>query len=269
MYEFPLALVFAGVPIPGRSNPYIVLVTPNTPIGVDVDVEESDKPLARVTGASLGWRFELAVKSFVDTVAARLEQPVSISLRVVLPSSLQYPPPASVYAAVTLAIVASVAEAGGYSMDPYEVLEAANSIDEEGGVGLDFIDAMRTAIVRGESIVYRRGEDSVPLSMGSRVELELVGEDDIGEDMSRQLDESVMAAVTRLGGMAVVAAVQKLRSSDFSHVFQLVSRVDNALFHLLYGVQTPEGPCKWTPSLQRVYGVCLEAGLGDKVEFTL
>lgn len=269
VYEFPLALPAAGVPIPGKSNPYLILVTPNTMVRIGVDVESSSVPQASIGGLRLGWRFEIAFKSFVDTLSARLEQPMKVRVDLAV-EKVAYPPPAPVYAAATLAVIHAVADAGGYSMEPHEVLEAANSIDSEAGVDLDYVDGLRTALTLSKSIVYRRGEEPVELNTNGRVEIELVGEEDIGEDYSGRTGENVLSAVTRLGGISVVEAVALIREGRVEEAFELVRRVDNALFYLLYSVNPPEGSCKWTPSLQRVYGVCLEGmGLGERVEFTL
>jgi hypothetical protein len=269
VYEFPLALPLAGVPIPGKSNPYIIVVTPNSAVRVSVDVDSSDVPRASVRGVRLGWRFEIAFKSFVDTLSARLEQPVKIEVSIDA-GRLSYPPPAPIYAATTLAVVHAVADAGGYHMEPNEVLEAANSIDSEAGVDLDYVDGLRAALTTAESIVYRRGEEPITLGTERRVELELVGEEDVGEDYTGKMGENVLSAVTRLGGISVVEAVALIREGRVDEAFELARRVDNSLFYLLYSVNPPEGECKWTPSLQRVYGICLRGvGLGETVEFTL
>ncbi|KSW11413.1 hypothetical protein CF15_00710 [Pyrodictium occultum] len=267
MYEFPLALVFAGVPLPGRENPYIILVSPNPLVYIDVDIDEAEVSSASVRGLQLGWRYELAVKSFVDTLSARLEQPLKVVVEVESP--LSYPPAASVYAATSLAVVKAVAEAAGYELDQREVLESASSVDEEAGVLLDYLDGLREALTTGRSLVYRRGEEPLGLSTGARLELELVGEEDIGEEAKEVLEDPIGSAVTRLSGLAVVEAAKRLREGD-TDVFRLVQRVDNAVFYLLYGAETPRAECKWTPSLQRVYGVCRPgAGVGDPVEFVL
>jgi len=269
VYEFPLALVFAGVPIPGKINPYIVLITPNPVFSIDVEVEESETTSTTIDGVRLGWRYDIAVKSFVNTLAARLEQPIKASIVIRTSDVITYPPAASIYAATTLAIVKSVVEAAGYELDSHEVLDSASSIDNEAGVGLDYIDGLRKAIMLGKSIVYRHGEEPVELFTGTKLELELVGEEDIGEEVVEVLGDSLLSALTRLSGLAVLEAVQRLRESreDF---FRLVQRADNAVFYLLYGVETPRTDCKWTPSLQRVYGICKPgAGLGDTLEFVL
>jgi hypothetical protein len=269
VYEFPLALVAAGVPIPGKSNPYLVLLTPKNMMRIEVDVDSSSVPQVIIKGLRLGWRFEIAFKSFVDTLSARLEQPIRVEVNLNT-NGLTYPPPASVYAAVTLATIHAVADAGGYTMEPHEVLEAANSIDSDAGVDLDYVDGLRTALTVSESIVYRRGEEHVELNTEQRVQLELVGEEDIGEDYSGKLSENILSAVTRLGGISVVEATTLIREGRVHEALELARRVDNSLFYILYSVNPPEGPCKWTPSLQRVYGICFgKTGLGDVVEFTL
>ncbi|MET1128747.1 MAG: hypothetical protein ABWW70_05475 [Thermoproteota archaeon] len=269
-YSHRLPIALLGVPFGERHNPYLVLVSSKPLLGLRVLVDEADgAPGARITGPSLGWRFELALKSFVDVLSSRLEQNLEVEL--VLDTKLSYPPPSSVYAVATISILRAVAEAGGYELSDEEVIEAARSIDEEAATWMDYIDALRTAAVRGKSLAYRHGEDAVPLGVGGSVELELVGEEDLGADVTSLMPSGVLSALVRFSGMAVIEAINSLRrGSRFSEVFNLASRADNATYYALYGVHPPQEGCKWTPSLQRVYAVCLAGeGLGDTVAFVL
>jgi len=268
---YRLALPLFGVPVLGKVNPYLVVVTAEPLVQVELELEEAEKPRASVEGARLGWRFELAVKSFVDTLSSRLEQPLAVRARVKVPG-VEYPPAASVYAALSLAIVEAVAEAGGYELSREELLQAASSIDQDAAVWLDYLDGLRAAILRGESIVYRSGEEPVPVGHGGRVELELVGEQDIGEDISPRLSDPLLVAAARLTGTAVLEAVSALQSGEASlgDLFPLVARVEDGLFYALYGAEPAGEGCKLTPSLQRVYGVCMAGkGLGERVGFSL
>jgi hypothetical protein len=270
-YVFPLALPVLGVPVLGKHNPYLVLVSPQLLVEVEVEVWEDEQPRASVEGLRLGWRFELALKSFVDALSARLEQPVAVALRARV-EGVEYPPAASIYAAATLAIVRAVAEAGGYELSSEEVYEAASGIDRDAAVWLDYLDGLRAAMLRGESLVFREGEDPVPLGLGDRVVLELVGEQDIGEDYSARMGDALLSAAARLAGVSVLSAVSALqrREARLVDVFPVAARVEDGLFYSLYGAEPAGEGCKLTPSLQRVYGVCLEGkGLGDRVEFSL
>jgi len=272
LVAYPLAVPLIGVPVPGRSNPYLAAVAPEARVNVGVEVYAAESVSSlRLEGLRLGWRLELALKSFLDTLAARLEQPLEAVLEASVPG-YEYPPPVAVYAAATLALVEAVSVQAGYSLSKEEVLEAASSIDREAATWLDYIDAVREAMVRGVSLVYREGEGAVSLEAGARLGLVLVGEEDIGEDYSQRLGDPVVSAVTRLGGVSVLDAVTKLREAREppTDVLLEAARVDNALFYLLYGAQPPEEGCKWTPSLQRVYGVCLPGRApGEGAEFTL
>ena len=269
-YTYPLALVFLGVPLPGKHNPYIVLVSREEVVRVEVSLGEAEKPSARLEPSGLGWRLELALKSFVDELSARLEQPLEAELRFSW-SRVEVVPAASLYAAATLALVTEVAEAGGYEMEPGEVLEAASSIDVEAGVWLDYLDALRRAMVEGRSMTYRHGEEPVLFEEGRRLELELVGEEDIGEDIAVKLGDNLLTAYARLLGLLVVEAAGALRSGDWGPGdFQVAARLENGAYYSLYGAEPPPEGCKWTPSLQRVYGVCRPgAGVGEAVAFTL
>jgi len=269
--RYPLALPVFGVPVLGKVNPYLVLASTQPLIGVEVELEEAQSPSVTVEGARLGWRFELALKSFVDALSARLEQPLAARLGVSV-EGVEYPPAAPVYAASTLALVEAVAEAGGYELDREEVLAAASSIDRDAAVWLDYLDGLRAAAYGAGSIAYRSGEDPLPLGVGGTVALELVGEQDIGEDVSTRMSDALLVGAARLAGSSVLEAVSALRRREagFGEVFALAARVDDALFYMLYGAEPAGGTCKLTPSLQRVYGVCLEgSGMGDRVVFSL
>lgn len=272
-YIMPLPLIYYGVPLPGKANPYIVLLSKNSGmVIVTISVEEAEKTSSvMIRGAKLGWRYDVAIKSFVDELSARLEQPLRIEIGIGV-ERLSYPPAASVYAVTTLALVQAISEQGGYELSPQELLQAANDIDQEGGVDLDFVDAMRTALVLKKSIVYRRGEDPVALDIGKEIELELVGEEDIGDDITDKLEDPLYSEITRLLGLNVIEVVNRLRkeSPDKEVDLSIYERIENAAYYTLYGANLPDPGCKWVPSLQRVYGIC-KAGmnLGDRVAFLL
>ncbi len=262
--KYPLAVPVLGVPIRGKHNPYLVLVSRNDVVEVRVDVEESSKPIVEVEGwPRLGWRLQLPLNSFVEVLSDRLEQP--LRTRIEYRCVFENVSSASIYAAITLEIVRSVAEAGGYEMTVDEVLKATASIDAEAGVDLDYVNAMRTAITRSHGIVYREGEE--PIDMELSVELELVGEEDTAGDFSNELSEEVVNALTRFAGVSTATAIARLRDGEsFSEVFRVGARIENALYYMLYGLQPPEEGCKWVPSLASGFAVCLPGkGLGVKV----
>ncbi len=273
-YRMPLVIAYYGVPLPGKSNPYIVLRSKDTSfVSVSVRIKEAERTSSvRTNGVSLGWRYELAIKSFVDEVSARLEQPLHVVLNVAV-RGVSFPPASSIYAAAGLAIVQAVSELGGYELTRDEVLQAANDIDREGGVGLDYLEAMRAAIIRGKSLIYRRGEEPVDLPSNREIVLELVGEEDIGDDITGKLEDPIYSEITRLLGLNVIEVAAKLREDDQSNMVPNLSvheRIENAAYYMLYGTGIPDPGCKWTPSLQRVYGICRQgAKLGDEVIFML
>ncbi len=273
-YRYPLALPVFGAPVPGKVNPYLVIVSSDPLVSIRVSVLEPPErgaPSVSVAGVRLGWRFELAVKSFVDALSSRLEEPLALRLEVGV-DGVSYPPAAPVYAAASLSIVSAVSEAAGYSLEPGEALEAASGIDRDAAVWLDYLDGLRRALLEARSMVYRWGEDPVPLGAGSAAELELVGEEDIGQDYSRRFGDPVLSAASRLAGVSVLGLATGLQRGEtlFNEAFEEAARVDDALFYMLYGAQPAGEGCKWTPSLQRVYGVCLPGrGMGDRVAFTL
>ncbi len=270
----PLVIVYYGVPLPGKSNPYIVLRSKDPGlVSVTVELEEAEKASSVIVkGVRLGWRYEIAIKSFVDEVAARLEQPLRVEIGVVV-KNVSYPPASSIYAATSLAVIRAVSELSGYELTEEEVLQAANDVDGESGVGLDYLEAMRTSIIRGKSLVYRRGEEPVDLPSMKEMLLELVGEEDIGDDITGKLEDPLYSEITRLLGLTTIEVASKLRDISQSNVvldLSIYERVENAAYYMLYGTDIPEPGCKWTPSLQRVYGICRPGtGLGDRIAFLL
>ena len=273
-YSMPLVIVYYGVPLPGKSNPYIVLRSKDPSlVSIAVGIDEAEKASSvKTSGVSLGWRYELAIKSFVDEVSARLEQPLHVVLDISV-KGVSFPPASSIYAAASLAIVRAVSELGGYELAVDEVLQAANDIDRESGVGLDYLEAMRAAIIRGKSLIYRRGEEPVDLPSNREIILELVGEEDIGDDITGRLEDPIYSEITRLLGLNVIEVAAKLRENSQDNVetdLSIYERIENAAYYMLYGAGIPDPGCKWTPSLQRVYGVCRPGTkLGDEVVFLL
>jgi hypothetical protein len=264
--SYQLAIPVFGVPVKGKRNPYLVLVSSDALIDVDVEVDEASRPKIVVEGEPPPtWRLRIPLSSFIDVLSDRLEQPVEahVSYRSKLPGV----PSSSLYAVITLDLVISVAEAGGYSLAPDEVVRAANSIDDDAGVGLDYVKAVREALLRSKSIVYREGDS--PIEIDVRARLELVGEEDVTTDAADTLGEQTVNAITRLAGISVVESVAELREGvDFTTVFTRQARIDNAIYYVLYGLTPPDSGCKWTPSLSAGFAVCVAgASRGDEVEF--
>lgn len=265
--RYRLPLVVFGVPLPGKRNPYLVLVSERELVDVEVDVEESSSPRLKVDGVSLGWRVEMALRSFLDVVCDRLEQPLQATVYV--DAGVESLPSASIYAILSLELVKSVSEAGGYSLEPQEVLEAAKSIDVDAGVDFDYVWACRAALLRGRATVFREGEEPLDANTPS-VELELVGEEEVGREIGGVLGETLYSLLTKFAGFTVVELVNRLRKGEsWESVWSVGVRVENAIYYLYYGLNPPTGEeCKWTPSFQSGYGVCAKgAGLGELVKF--
>ncbi|NOZ89472.1 MAG: hypothetical protein GXO15_06060 [Crenarchaeota archaeon] len=269
---FPLALVLAGVPLPGRHDPYLVVVSRGASLSVRVELAAAEGSPSLRFSRPLGWRVELPLKSFLDTVSGRLEEPIEAVVEVEW-EGVEQPPSATLYAAVSLALLEAVAAEGGYTLERGELLEAARSIDEDAGAWYDFVEGLRTAMLEEASLVYRYGEEPLRLGGGSSFTLRLAGEETVGEDVTGLLGGQLLPAVGRLAGLVVVELVGDLREHGWRlepERWRLYSRLENGLYYMLYGAQPPPEGCKWTPGLQGVYGVCsVESGVGDPVEFTL
>ncbi len=239
-------------------------VSKDTLIDYSIDAEDSETTSLVVRGEPMPtWRLEFALRSFVEELSSRLEHPLVVRVDY---KALNEVPMASLYAVLSLGVIRYIAEEAGYSLSDDEVLKAANSIDDDAGVSLDYVKGLRTALVYGSSMVFREGEEPISISLG--VAIEVVGEEELGRVIDEQLGEALLSSVTRLAGLSVVEVVGLLREkTPWRDVFLYGARLDNALYYLLYGVEPPGEECKWTPSLQTVHGICMEgAGLGRKVE---
>ncbi len=266
MFEraYPLPVPLLGLQLRGRHNPFLVALTEADVVRVSVELGEcSGAPRLRVEGEPrLTPEAQLALRSFLDELSGRLEQ----CLEAVVYYEAQLYHPAGLYAVLTYALVEAVAEEGGYEMEAGEVAEAANSIDADAGVDLDYLDAARAAIARGRSLVYRRGEDPIEVSLGGG-RVELVGEARLGGVIEDELPEELHVAISRLVGLNVALASRAVVErgwEGFRATWRIASRVENGLYYTLYGLEPPEEGCKWTPGLRTAFSVCLERGIGDE-----
>ncbi len=263
---YPLPIPVLGVPVPGKNNPYIVALVPGASIHVEASISPSSSTFLRLNGSPKPkWSLEMALRGFVEAVASRLEEDlrVEVSYR----SSLEAPY-ASLFAATSTAVLEALVEEGGYEMSVDEIVRAAASIDEDAGTDYDYIAGLRLAILAppSQTFVYRLGEDPIALETKGRIRLELVGEEDVVADYSREYGDALLSVITRLAGLSVVEAVKKQREGGGEEVFWHAARLDNALYYALYGLE-PVQECKWTPSLQAGFGLCrAERGVGEPVE---
>ena len=263
-YRLPVPLL--GVQLRGRHNPFIIALSARELVNVDVELEEAEgAPSLRVEGeprASDALR--LALGAFLDELSSRLEQPLRAH---VYYETLRYHP-AGLYAVLTYALVEAVVEEGGYDMSREEIAEAANSIDSDAGVDLDYLDGLRAALARGKSLVYRRGEDPVEISLEGGA-VELVGEEKLGDVIEDKLDEEVHVALSRLVGMTVATVARRIVEKGWRGVREawgVASRLENGVYYALFGVEPPSPGCKWTPGIHSVFAVCLGSGLGERLE---
>ena len=264
--RYPLPVPLLGIQLRGRHNPFLVALSSSELITVEVELEEAESsPSLRVEGEPRpSDAMLLALRAFLDELSARLEQPLSARLYY---EALRYHP-AGVYAVLTYALVEAVAEEGGYEMSEKEVAEAANSIDADAGIDLDYLDALREALARRSSLVYRRGEDPVEVKLEGGV-VELVGEEGLGEVIEDKLDDELHVAISRLVGMTVAVAARRIVSDGwrgFNGIWGVSSRLENGVYYALFGVEPPPAGCKWTPGLHSVFAVCVDVGMGEKLE---
>ncbi len=263
-YRLPVPLL--GIQLRGRHNPFLVALSSREYVRVSVELDEAEgAPSLRVEGEpSPPDAMKLALGSFLDELSTRLEQPLRAR---VYYEALRYHP-AGLYAVLTYALVEAVAVEGGYEMSSGEIAEAANSIDADAGVDLDYVDGLRVALARGRSIVYRRGEEPIEVRLeGGRVEL--VGEEGLGEVIEDRLEDEVHVALSRLVGISVAVAARRVVERGWKGLgesWPVVSRLENGLYYALFGVEPPAEGCKWTPGMHSVFAVCVEAGMGDRVE---
>ncbi|MET1101399.1 MAG: hypothetical protein ABWW69_02815 [Pyrodictiaceae archaeon] len=267
-YEYKYPLIVLGLPLPGKINPYIVLVSKKKLITVNLEIDTSERTRIRILGEPRpDWRLEIAIRSFVDAVSSRLEQGLDMTIEYeARETSSLYT--AGLYAILSHAIVKAIVEAGGYEMTDEEILEACKSIDSEAGTDYDYVYALREAASKGRSLVYREGEESIELG-NVNVRIELVGEEEVAEPLQEALEDPIASIIARLAGMIVVRSTQMLRNGvEASDVLRRFARLENALYYAVYGIQPPWENCKWAPSLKAGYGICLESGRGDLIDFT-
>ncbi len=268
--RYPAAIALIGVPVPGKTNPYIVSLLEGVVVEVDVDVAEAERTRASLQGSPPPkWSLEIAVKSYVDAISSRLEQDMEVVVEYSSPLEL---PLSTIFSAISLAVIETVVEAGGYHFTREELLEAANSVDEDAGTDYDYMPGLRLAMLGqpGKVFVYRVGEEPVVLGGAGLLEIEMVGEEQVKIDSPEGYGDSILSLLTKLAGMNVVEAAERLREGEeIDEVFEQASRIDNSIYYALYGL-TPIERCKWTPSFQSGFGVCRAGtGLGEKARIYL
>lgn len=166
----------------------------------------------------------------------------------------------SLYAALTVAILHAVARSHSDVLDEYEIVEMGRMSDPwEAPWWQGAIDAMRYCSATGKTVAYRNDEEAVELSEASvtvsRDAAEAVGE---GEGAER-LGEGVYNAVVHAIGQAVLEASEEIRGgASPSEAGLRMSRVQNGVAHIIYGVRTPGQSCVWVPGLPGILElVCL------------
>ncbi len=261
-YRLPIPIL--GVQLRGRHNPVLVALSLDPIVDVSIEVDESPESRLEVKGEPpLGWRGSLALRSFLDEVVTRLEQPLRVSIEYTTRGFHV----AGLYAVLTYAIVEAVAIEGGYEMSAEEIARACNDIDVDAGVDLDYVMAARDAIASGSSLVWRRGEEPIRVKLEGGV-VELVGEEELGEVIEDEVGDELHTVVSRLAGLIVVDASRAILESGWKGLtdkWRVLARLENSIYYMLFGVEPPPSGCKWTPGLQTVFGVCVEAGLGARV----
>ncbi|NPA04679.1 MAG: hypothetical protein GXO09_01110 [Crenarchaeota archaeon] len=262
MARYRLPVVVLGVPIRGKRNPYLVMLTRSGFIDVDVVVEESEKPECLIEGSpSPPWSLRIALQEFVGELSARLEAGLFVRVSYSVAGDA---PSSSIYAVLSFEVVRRVAEEAGYGLEPGEVVEAAASIDEDAGVGLDYVDGLRRALVEGCSVVYRRGEGAYPADVPG-LRLVLLGEETVSGSLEGEIPSSLLSLLTKLSGSVVVEAVSRLRGGEgWGDVWRWCARMENAVYYLVYGLEPGGEGCKWTPGMQSAAMLCLE-GRGEGV----
>ena len=266
-YYIPLAIV--GVPIPGKTNPYIITRTNSRLVSVEVSLESSKETLTTLRGTpSPDSVLVLAVKSFVDAISYRLEE--SFRVRITYESKLLSLPSSHLFSVISTAIIEALVEAGGYEMTGQEIVKAGGSIDRDAGTDYDYITGLRLSILEllDPVFVYRNGEEPIGLPGAGKIKVEFTGEEKIETNMYAYT-EKITNLFTRLAGMNVIDTVERLRNSgtqkERMKAFEAASRIDNSLYYALYGLK-PIDNCKWIPSFGAGFGLCVEKGMGEIVE---
>ncbi len=223
------ALPVSGVPLRGRTNPYIAV--PYRSAVIYVEVEEARKTSAEVRGPAAS-----LVSAAVDRLGEALGEEFSVRMEV-KPRGRH--PALSVYSSAIPALVKAVARLLGVELGREDVREYSSIID--GAVGLtpeyiDIVSALRLAQEEGRPVAYRRGEAPIPLPEG--VEVEVLDCSEVRETLEEP--EELRNAMTHLAGLATLAFAGALRMRDPSKLASVI-RVENAVWYAAYGVSPPLG----------------------------
>ncbi|MGC9210018.1 MAG: hypothetical protein ACP5FT_01965 [Acidilobus sp.] len=243
-----LPQIVLGLPAKNVENPY--LAAPSGSARVEVNYKEGCQGF---TAAGVPQEVAVRLHDFWSKLAAGLELNGCLSLSLL--STEGRPPPSSLYASLTVAVLHAVARSHSDVLDEYEIVEMGRMSDPWEGPNWwqGAIDAMRFCSATGNSVAYRNDEEAIELAK-LRVSTSHEASEVVGEGASaEELGESVYDAFIHAIGQAVLEASDEVRSgSSPSQAALKRSRVQNSVAYLLYGVRPPEGHCVWVPGLPGV-----------------
>jgi hypothetical protein len=256
-----LPLIVMGIPIDEVVNPY--LVVPGEQVKFELKYQENCEG-ADLSAEGLPQEVVGKAREFWRRLMSGLNMS---DCSYVKPEGLpQRRPAASVYAALTTALLYLTARSHSDTMDELEIVEMGRMSDPWGEGATwwqSSIDAMRYVAASGKAAAYRSEDEVVDLQLG-RVDLnmEVRASSVVGRGATRQeLGESLFDAAVHMIGQAVVDLSDSLTSgSPLRGELVKRLRVQNAAAYLFYGVQTPQGECEWVPGLPgELELVCLTA----------
>ena len=236
-----LPSLLLGLPIEGVENPY--LAAPIGRVRISAEISECDSPSIVVSGA------DAVLGDLVSRFWAKLVDGLNMRLcaKASLEPSAESPPPHSLYAATTAALVYSVGRHHGEVLDEFEIVELSRLSDPwELPWWQHALDAARMSAATGSVVVYRNDEESAELRK-EELEVKFLRRSEVAPSKDF-LSQSSMDALVHMVGQTVVDASEAIRERGGAAEEVLRrARVQNAASHIIYGVPTPEEGCVWVP----------------------
>jgi len=150
--------VLLGVPVPQSENPYIGM--PISSMIVGIELRSSKDPSLELLGEPP--RAPL-IRGVLDDFWRRLCKGMEMSYiaRISIENVIGSPGPSGVYAALTVALLHSLAKEHGEVLDEYEIAEMGRLSDpfNEGPPWSGIIDALRFSVSYGTTVAYRNEEE--------------------------------------------------------------------------------------------------------------
>ena len=234
--------VLLGVPVPQSENPYIAV--PISSMIVKVELEPSKDPSLELLGEPP--RAPL-IRGILEEFWVRLCKGMEMSYvaRISIEDVMGSPGPSGIYAALTVALLHSLAKEHGEVLDEYEIAEMGRLSDpfNEGPPWSGVVDALRFSVCYGTTVAYRNEEEVAKFDTGG---LELKYESFLPARKSRITRESVGGeiynALVKLSGLvALEGAIMIREGRDLGEVLKRLTPLQEAIALGVWGLDPRKG----------------------------